>query len=94
MVQLDESEYDQLKHDADDNNAIKVIAKVAFCGVITIILIFAIIVPVFNLWLSMQKTNLEIESQKVQAMVNLEIKEIESKGMTNEEYFRWLEVRQ
>ena len=93
MVQLDEMEFDQLKHDADDNNAMRAIAKIIMIGVIIIVLICAIALPVFNLWLDTQKTNLDIQSQKLQAMVNLEIKEIESSNMTNEEYFRWLEVR-
>lgn len=93
MVQLDEIEYDQLKHDANDNNAMRGIAKIVMVCAIVIVLIYTIVLPIFNLWLDTQKTNLDIQSQKLQAMVNLEIKGIESKGMTNEEYFRWLEVR-
>ena len=93
MVQLDEMEFDQLKHDADDNNAMRAIAKIIMIGVIIIVLTCTIVLPIFNLWLDTQKTNLDIQSQKLQAMVNLEVKEIESDNMTNEEYFRWLEVR-
>jgi len=93
MVQLDDTAYTKLKKDADDNNQLLRLIRMG--------LIFLAFVIVFVTWgtkyldVQIQAREAQIRSEAIviEAQANKRAREIESAGLTNEEYFKWLEVR-
>lgn len=93
MIEIDEEHFRQLVKDADDNKSLVLITRSILISIIIIVILFTIVIPVFNYWLNVKNTELALNEAKAQAYINREIMAIESKGLTNEEYFKWLEVR-
>ena len=93
MVQLNEEEYLKLKKDADDNKQIIRIARYIIGFLIFIALCITIGAKAVDLYYQKFNAELQTEIAIAQAEANKHIMEIESSGMTKEEYFRWLEVR-
>lgn len=93
MVEIEDVIYNKLKKDADDNRQIIRVVRM-----ISIVIIFCILF--FN-WgiklidMDIQRRNLEIQSQIAieQAKTNKQIMDIESEGLTKNEYFKWLNAR-
>ncbi len=94
MVQLNDDDYTRLKKDADDNR--QVLAVVRWC---VILIMFFVI---FFTWgrrmldLDISKRQADLNNQILidRANINTQVKEIESNGMTFDDYIRWLEVRE
>ena len=93
MVQLNEEEYLKLKKDADDNKQIIRIARYIVAFLIFVVLCITIGTKVVDLFYQHFNAELQTNIAITQAEANKHIMEIESSGMTKEEYFRWLEVR-
>lgn len=93
MVEINDADYKQLVKDANDNKTMVKIAR-WIVGVIVFLVIF-ISWGTKLIDLDVQRRTIELQNQMEikQAETNRQIFSIESEGMTKEEYFKWLEVR-
>lgn len=94
MIQLEDDVYAKLKKDADDNRqVISIVRWIAF------IIVFLFI---FFCWgkqmleLDIQRRQIELQCQMaiIKAENNVEVREIESKGMEFDDYIKWLNARE
>lgn len=93
MVELSDEVYEKLKKDADDNKSLLSIVRTV-CGLIFAVLVMiTIVIPAYGIWLEARKTEVAMASARIEAINNRGIMEVEKNGLTNEEYFKWLEVR-
>lgn len=93
MVQIEDVVYSKLKKDADDNRQLINLAKIVCLTIIVSILIVTSLSRFLDLLYEKNLANLERQIALEQAETNKKIFEIESSGLTKEEYFEWLEVR-
>ena len=93
MVQIEDELYNKLKNDADDNKTIVRIIRVIVCFIIFCILFFNWGGKLIDL--DIQRRNAELQNQIAleQAETNKHVMSIESEGLTTNEYFEWLRVR-
>lgn len=92
MVQLDDENYAKLKKDADDNRSIKTIAKWVVGLVIFLVLYFTAGTRFINIQIARSQAAMERESEILQAQVAVRVREIESQGMTMDEYLKWYSI--
>lgn len=92
-VELTQREYSKLKKDADDNR--QIVRIVIIISVVLLILVgyFTYGRKATDLFLERQKAAMQNELIIEKAKANVVAREIEQNGMSNEEYFKWLEVR-
>ena len=93
MVQIEDEIYTKLKKDADDNRQIVRIAKIIAITIMFLIIFFTWGLRLIDL--DIQKRTIEMQNQMMisQAKTNQQVMSIESEGMTKDEYFEWLTVR-
>lgn len=96
-VQIEDDTYAQLLKDANDNNAIIKVAKMVLATIIALILLVTIVIPSVNAYINISIDKARIEMEHVMAIeeakINAQVREIESVGMSNEEYIQWIKVR-
>ncbi len=92
-MELSEKEYRRLKKDADDNRQIVKIVTIVSIVILLLTGYFAYGRKAIDLQLQHQEADLQNEIALSKASTNVSIKEIEQKGMTLDEYLKWLEVR-
>ena len=93
MVQLDDEQYQKLVKDADDNRQMVRIARYILITILAIILYFTYISPLLQIHVSMVRERAEQSLALSEANNNVRIMQIESEGLTTEEYFTWLKLR-
>lgn len=81
MVELPDDKYQQLVKDADDNRAIRTIARW---------MVFILLFVIFML--SYGCHAIDMQKQRDNARVQVEVRDIQSQGMSHEEYIEWLEA--
>ena len=81
MVELPDDKYKQLVKDADDNRAIKTITRW-----MVLILLFVIFM------ISYGCHAIDMQKQRDNAYVQVEVRDIQRQGMSHEEYIEWLEA--
>lgn len=81
MVQLEDNIYLKLKKDADDNNSVRRIVRYVLIALAMIVLYMTIGMPL-----------IDIQLRKFEAQSNVEIRRIESYGLTTEEYLKWYDI--
>lgn len=94
MVQIEDEIYTKLKKDADDNRQIVRIARIVAAVIIFCILFMSWGTRLIDLDIQRRTAEMQTQIALNQADTNRQIMAIESEGLTKEEYFRWLEVRQ
>lgn len=94
MVEIDENTYKKIQKDASDNRSILRLVRLGLLFVFLIIILFIYGTKFIDISLMKYRTFVECQSQIIQAENNVRIREIESTGMTTEEYLKWLEVRE
>ena len=94
MVQIEDEIYTKLKKDADDNRQIVRIARLVLAVIIFCILFMSWGTRLIDLDIQRRTAEMQTQIALNQADTNRQIMAIESEGLTKEEYFRWLEVRQ
>lgn len=94
MVQIEDEIYTKLKKDADDNRQIVRIVQIIAVLIIFCVLFFSWGVRLIDLDIQRRTAEMQAQIALAQADTNRQIIDIESEGLTKEEYFRWLEVRQ
>lgn len=93
MIELKIEEYERLVKEADDNQTIHRIVTTIAATIVILVLIFFMIKPAFDVWLDTRKFEIQLQKSKTEAIMNKEIMNLEKEGLTNEEYFEWLSVR-
>lgn len=81
-MEISEDVYEKLKRDADDNKAVRSVARWI------VLLIFIVIFMGFY-----GCHAIDMQKQREQAQVNAEVRAIESQGMDQEEYIEWLKAK-
>lgn len=85
MVELSDDEYKQLVKDADDNREIQRILR-AILRWLALILLFVVFM------LSYGCHAIDMQKQRDNAYIQVEVRDIQSQGMSHEEYIEWLEA--
>lgn len=93
MIELKIEEYERLVKEADDNQTLRRIVTTIAATIVILVLIFFMIKPAFDVWLDTRKFEIQLQKSKTEAIMNKEIMSLEKEGLTNEEYFEWLSVR-
>lgn len=94
MIELKVEEYERLIKEADDNQTLRKIVTTIAATIVILVLIFFLIKPAFDVWLDTRKFEIQLQKSKTEAIMNKEIMNLEKEGLTNEEYFEWLSVRE
>ena len=81
-VELPDGQYEKLRKDADDNRSVRSLVR---------LVIFSLILALFMVAYGCHA--LDMKKQIDQAYTNVQVREIESDGMDDEEYMDWLEAR-
>ena len=92
MKELSETDYAQLIKDADDNRSIMFIVRCIMALVIALVLYFTIGQRIVNTWLESYNERAKCEIAVMRARNDVLIREIQSEGMTTEEYLKWYEI--
>lgn len=93
MVQIEDEIYTKLKKDADDNRQIIHIVRAVIAVIIFCILFFSWGIRLIDLDVQRRTAELQTQIALTQAKTNKQVMEIESKGLTTDEYFKWLNAR-
>ena len=93
MVEVEDNIYEKLKKDANDNRAILRIARTICIFLFIVILLFIYGTRLIDISLEKYRAAVKQEIAIEEANNNVRIREIESSGMTTEEYLKWLEIR-
>lgn len=92
MVQINDAEYQKLKKDADDNRSILFIVKCIAGLVLTMLLYFTVGQPIINSWINSYQESIRCDIETMKARNSVLIREIQSKGLTTEEYLEWYKI--
>jgi len=93
ITQIDSEELMELRKNANDNKQIVKLSKVITFGIIFLVIYFTWIVNLCNVLTKRFEADILAQTTITQAQANVQAREIESDGLTNEEYFEWLKVR-
>lgn len=93
MIEIDEAVYAQLQKDANDNKSILRLVRVGCIFIFLLIILIMYASRIIDISLENYRASVECRVAIIQAENNVRVREIESAGMTNEEYIKWLEVR-
>ena len=94
LIQLDDAVYAKLKKDADDNRQIIGIMRIVLLTIVLLIAFFCWGRPMLDLDIQRRQANLEREMALTNAETSVEIREIESKGLSFDDYICWLNARE
>lgn len=91
MIQLEDEQYQKLVKDADDNRQIVKIARSCLAVILFAFIYFTCLLPLIKISIDQNRATME---QRI-AIINAENiqREIESSGLSTEDYFRWLEIQ-
>lgn len=92
MIQISDEDYAKLKKDADDNSAIKSIVRWVLLVIIIILLYCGIGSKIIDLEIRKCEANLQCEIATMQAQNAVEIRSIQSKDMSMDDYLKWYEL--
>lgn len=92
MVEIEEEVLEKLKKDAADNNSIVKLAKIIALFILGVIIVFIYGTRLIDISLEQYRANVECQIAITKAENNVRIREIESAGMSTEDYLRWLEA--
>jgi len=93
MVQLDDETFAKLKKDANDNNQLVRIVRWVVFTIVFLLIFFNWGYQLINLDIQRRQIELQCQMAIVQAKNNVEVKEIESEGMSFDDYILWLNTR-
>lgn len=94
MVQIEDDVYTKMLKDADDNKALIHITRCICATIIGLIIFFFVGLPWVSIQLDNYKNDILLNNSVKQAEINVQIREIESKGLTTQEYLDWLKIKQ
>lgn len=91
MIQLDDEKYQKLVKDADDNRQLVKITWSIIAAIMFLLVYFTCLLPMINISIDQNRANMEQRISIINA-ANIQ-REIESSGLSTEDYFRWLEIQ-
>lgn len=91
MIQLEDEQYQKLVKDADDNRQIVKIARSCLAVILFALIYFTCLLPLIKIGIDQNRANMEQRIAVINAG-NIQ-REIESSGLSTEDYFRWLEIQ-
>ncbi len=94
MVHIEEQDFNKMKKDADDNRQIIRIVRYAAFLIVFLFIFFSWGYRLLDLDIQRRQSELQCQMAIEQAKNNVEIKEIESYGMSFDDYIRWLNARE
>ena len=92
MKELTDTDYAKLVKDADDNQSIIFIVRCIMVLVVVLVLYFTIGQRIANTWFESYNEQVKCEIAVMRARNDVLIREIQSEGMTTEEYLKWYEI--
>jgi hypothetical protein len=92
MKELTDTDYAKLVKDADDNRGVLFIVKCTMALVLIMVLYFTVGQRIVNTWFESYHERVKCEIAVMQARNDVLIREIQSEGMTTEEYLKWYEI--
>lgn len=92
MKELTDSDYAKLVKDANDNRSIIFIVKCIIGFVLLMVLYFTVGQRIVNTWFESYNEQVKCEIAVMRARNDVLIREIQSEGMTTEEYLKWYEI--
>lgn len=94
MVHIEEEAYNKMKKDADDNRQIIRIVRYAAFLIVFLFIFFSWGCRLLDLDIQRRQSELQCQMAIEQAKNNVEIREIESDGMSFDDYIQWLNARE
>lgn len=92
-IQLEEDDYRKIIKDANDNRSLVRIARWITVAIVFLFIFFSFGCNAIQISLTKYRTKVDAENALVEARTNVQIRQIESEGLSTEEYFEWLRVR-
>jgi hypothetical protein len=93
MIQMEDEVYEKLKKNADDNRQVKNIVRLVLIVVCLLVLYFGVISKFIDIQMKKYDAEIQREVAIAQAETNVKIREIESSGMSMNDYIRWLAIQ-
>lgn len=93
MIEIEDDAYEKLKKDANDNKAVLRLARTVCIFLFAIVLLFVYGTKFIDISIEKYRASVNQEIAIEEAHSNVQIREIESTGLTTEEYLKWLEIR-
>ncbi len=92
MIEVEEETYKQLLKDASDNRSLIRMVKygLIFAFFMIVLLIYGI--KIIDISLIKMRTSAECQAAILKAENNVRVRELESAGMTTNEYLKWLKI--
>lgn len=93
MVQMEDEVYEKLKKNADDNLQVKKIIRLIVSVIVLLVLYFGVISKIIDVQIKKYDAQIQQEVAVIQAETNVKVREIESSGMSMDDYIRWLDIQ-
>lgn len=93
MVQMEDEVYEKLKKNADDNLQVKKIIRFIVSIIVLLVLYFGVISKIIDVQIKKYDAQIQQEVAVIQAETNVKVREIESSGMSMNDYIRWLAIQ-
>lgn len=92
MIQIEDADFAKLKKDANDNRQIRLIAQWIIGLIIFLVLYATAGQQLLNIQIQKAQAAADREIAVLQAQNTVRIREIESEGLTTEEYLKWYRI--
>lgn len=93
MVEVEETVYEKLLKDANDNRAVLRIARIIAVSIVCLAFLFIFVSKYVDISLETYRAEVRNSVAIMDAKTTVQIREIESEGMTTEQYLKWLAVK-
>lgn len=93
MIQMEDEVYEKLKKNADDNLQVKKIIRIIVSVIVLLVLYFGVISKIIDVQIKKYDAQIQQEVAVIQAETNVKVREIESSGMSMNDYIRWLAIQ-
>lgn len=93
MITIEESEYKQLKKDADDNRQVVKIAVFVVLLLTLVLIYLAFGSKLIDISIKQHQATVDQEIARAEALNDVQVREIEQGDLTFDEYIQWLEAK-
>ena len=92
MVELDDKTYEKLLKDSNDNRSILRICRIIIIALVCIILLAPFVYKYIDISLDTYRAEVRNSVEILEAQTKVRVRNIESEGLTTDQYLKWLEV--
>lgn len=93
MIQMEDEVYEKLKKNADDNRQVKNIVRLVLIVVCLLVLYFGVVSKFVDIQMKKYEAEVQREVAIAQAETNVKIRQIESSGMSMNDYIQWYSIQ-